>query len=422
MRFNLSKRSIIVLACTIAFSLLFLVPFATAADMDAALLQKCKDSRAALLKDLETYVNIDTGSGYEPGLKKFQGLLIQRLKDLGADVKTFEVGKPQAGYNIVATFRGTGKGTILILGHADTVWGPGPGEAAKRPFTIRGDRAYGPGVSDEKGGLVVALYALQILKDVNFKDFAKITFMINPDEEQSSLMSRDMIMKQAKEHTYTLTTEPGVPGDKVMNWRKGIGRLTMEVFGRNAHAGIEPEKGSNATMELAYQIMQLSKLGDSEKMTTVNWTLLEKTKTPVNVIPDYAWARADIRVLYPEEFDRVLKDAQALSAKQLIPDTKIKIELFKGRPPFAKNDKTDKLIKHLQNIYSSELGMKLDVEGSGGGSDANYAAIAGSIAVDGMGIVGGGDHSLDEYIELNSIVPRLYLMTRTIMDLGAGRM
>ena len=171
MQYPFSRRNLIVLAGSLVLSLFVFVAFAAAADTDAALLQKCKDSKAALLKDLETYVNIDSGSGYEPGLKKFQGLLIQRLKDLGADVKTYEVGKPQAGYNIVATFRGTGKGTILILGHADTVWGPGPGEAAKRPFTIRGDKAFGPGVSDEKGGLVIALYALQLLKEMNFKNF-----------------------------------------------------------------------------------------------------------------------------------------------------------------------------------------------------------------------------------------------------------
>lgn len=151
-----------------------------------------------------------------------------------------------------------------------------------------------------------------------------------------------MIKEVAKDYKYTLSVEPGIPGDKVMNWRKGIGRLTMEVTGRNAHAGIEPEKGRNATVELSHQIVQLSNLGNAQKMTTVNWTLLDKTKTPVNVIPDYAWAQADVRVLYPDEYDRIMKDAENTAKKQLVPDTQVKFSMFQGRPRlFTKNDKTD---------------------------------------------------------------------------------
>jgi glutamate carboxypeptidase len=172
---------------------------------------------------------------------------------------------------------------------------------------------------------------------------------------------------------------------------------------------------------MAHQIVQLSALGNDEKMTTINWTVLEKTNTALNVIPDLAKAQADVRVLYPEEYDRVFKEAEKLSAKHLVPDTTVKLDLVKGRPPFANNERTDKLTGYLQQIYSSELGLPLAIEGSGGGSDANYAAMAGSIAVDGLGIVGGNDHSPDEFIELNSIVPRLYLLTKIIMDIGAGR-
>lgn len=406
-------------ACTLSFLLLAVVSAGVAmASKDAALYQKCEEHRGLLLADLETFVNIDSGSGYEPGLKKYQALLIDRLKELGAEVEYTEVNKPQAGYNIKAEFRGTGKGSVLLLAHADTVFAAGTAE--KRPFRTDADKAYGPGVSDEKGGLTLALHALSILKESGFQDFGRITFLINPDEEKSSLESRDLIMKTAKEHQYSISVEPGIPGDAVMNWRKGIGRLTMTVTGRNAHAGIEPEKGRNATVELANQIVQLSKLGDAAKMTTVNWTLLDKTKTPVNVIPDSAWAQADVRVLYPEEYQRVLNDAKRIAATRLIPDTKVEFDLFQGRPPFAKNAKTDKLVSRLQAIYKDDLGLSLGVEGSGGGSDANYAAIVGSIAVDGLGIVGGNDHTPDEFIALGSITPRLYLLTRILMDIGSG--
>lgn len=387
-----------------------------AAAKDEGLYQACQEKRAAYLQELETYVNIDSGSEYEPGLKQLQGMLLERLRGLGAEVEYVEVKKPQAGYIIKATWQGTGKGKVLLLAHADTVYAAGT--VAKRPFHTDDLRAYGPGVSDEKGGLTLALQSLELLKERNFTDFERITFLINPDEEKSSLESRAMIQEVARQHTYTLCVEPGIPGDKVMNWRKGIGRLTLEVTGRNAHAGIEPEKGRNATVELAHQIVQLSQLSNAEKMTTVNWTLLDKTKTPVNVIPDYAWAQADVRVLYPEEYDRVMKDAERIVKQKLVPDTQVKLSLFKGRPPFAKNDKTERLVARMQTMYAEDLGLKLGIEGSGGGSDANYAAIAGSIAVDGLGVVGGNDHTPEEYIELNSIVPRMYLLTKSIMELG----
>lgn len=404
-------------ALVISVLLFGLIPTVYAAK-DEALYQQCLDKKVSYLTYLEKYVNIDSGSGYEPGLKEVQAMFIERLQALGAEVEYKEVNKPQAGYIIKATLHGTGKGNALILAHADTVYASGT--ASARPFRTDDTRAYGPGVSDEKGGLTLALTSLEILKEMNFTDFERITFLINSDEEKSSLESRDMIRQVAKEYNYTISVEPGIPGDKIMNWRKGIGRLTMEVYGRNAHAGIEPENGRNATVELAHQILQLSSLGDAKKMTTVNWTLLDKTKTPVNVIPDYSWAQADIRILYPEEYDRIMKDVETISKNRLVPDTQVKFNLFQGRPPFAKNGKTDAFVAYMQSIYVKDLDLKLGVEGSGGGSDANYAAIVGSIAVDGMGVVGGNDHTSDEYIELSSIVPRMYLLTKTLMDIGKG--
>jgi len=299
----------------------------------------------------------------------------------------------------------------------DTVFGPGT--AAARPFRIDGNRAYGPGVSDEKGGIVLGLQAIKLLKDLGYENYAKITWLLNPDEEKGSFGSRDLIKKTAAEHDYTLCLEPGVPGDAINPWRKGIGYYILTVKGRSAHAGIEPEAGRNAAMEAAFQILQLANLGDPKKMTTLNWTLI-KSGDRTNVIPDLAIAQADVRVLYADEYDRLEKDINRIIQKKLIPDTTVTLEARKGRPPFAKNAKSDALAAKLQGIYA-ELDMKLGSVGSGGGSDANYAASIGATAIDGLGIVGGGDHTPEEYIELNSIVPRLYLLTRTLMDLGAGK-
>jgi len=405
----------------IIFLCLFVISANTVyAAKDEVLYQQSMDRRQALLSELETYVNIDSGSGDGAGLKKLQSQLIERLKEMGAEVKYEEVKAPQAGYNIEAVWRGSGKGSILILAHADTVYTSGT--AAKRPFAMDTNRAYGPGVSDEKGGLTLALNALSLLHENNFNDYEKITFFINPDEEKSSTESKERIRQLAKEHLYTLSVEPGIPGDAIMNWRKGSARLIMEVYGRNAHAGIEPEKGRNATVELGHQLAQLyQKLDNPEKKSTVAWTSLVATKTPPNVIPDYASVLASVRVLYADEFNRIMKDAERISQNHLVPDTKVKFTLNVSRPPFSDNPSTDKLAQHMKSIYKDELRLPLGIEGSGGSSDANHAAAAGSITLDGLGLVGGNDHTPEEYIELSSIVPRLYLLTRTLMDIGSGK-
>lgn len=386
---------------------------------DENLYQQCNEKKPALLSELESYVNIDSGSGHGPGLKEFQNLLIERLKEIGAEVEYEEVKAPQAGYNVKAVWRGTGKGSILILAHADTVFAAGT--AAKRPFGMDENRAYGPGVSDEKGGLTLALNALTLLHENKFTDFEKITFFINPDEEKSSTESKAQLRELAKEHTYTLCVEPGIPGDAIMNWRKGSARLIMEVFGKTAHAGVEPEKGRNATIELGHQLAQLyQKLDNPAKKSTVAWTTMVASKTPPNVIPDYASVLASVRVLYADEFDRILKDAEKISQNHLVPDTQVKFTLNVSRPPFSDNPGTEKLTQHMKAIYKNDLGLVLGIAGSGGSSDANHAAAVGSITVDGLGLVGGNDHTPNEYIELSSVVPRLYLLTRTIMDIGNG--
>ena len=383
------------------------------------LYQQCINHREQILSELETYVNIDSGSEYEAGFKEFQELLIARLQDLGADVQYPEVKKPQEGYNIVATFHGTGKGTILMLAHADTVYPSGT--AKERPFRIDGKRAYGPGVADDKGGVVLGLHALSLLRENAFQSFDRITLMINPDEEKSSLASRDVIKHLARQHQYALGLEPGKPLDKIVHCRKGSGRLRMEVFGRSSHAGSAPEKGRNATIELAHQLMQLEgKLSDPVKGTSVNWTVLEKTKTSHNVIPDYAAAVSSVRVVDEEEWGRLMNDAEAISRNHFVPDTDVRFCLFVGRPAFPRNEKTDRLALHMQNIYVHELGLKLETVGSGGASDANHAFSSGAIVLDGLGIVGDHIHSPHECIDIGSVAPRLYLLTRILMDIGSG--
>jgi glutamate carboxypeptidase len=381
-----------------------------------ALLARAKHLQEDLLQDLETLVNIDSPSGYGAGSEKIMMVLSEKLRVLGGKVEILAVPKG-AGYNLVATFPGTGKGRILLMAHSDTVFKVGT--VAERPFNIANGKAYGPGVADDKGGIVAGLYAMKLLQERGFKDYRLITFLINCDEEIGSPSSRELIKNLAREHDYVICLEGGRQNDGVVNWRKGTGRIVVEVKGRASHAGSAPESGVNALLELAHQVLQLKKLEDKEKKTTLSFTVFQ-SGDKLNVIPDYAVARADMRALYPEEFARVEKAGLEIIKNKLYPESEVKLTLTIGRPAFHPNEKTEALIAKARGIYQ-EIGRSLKVVGSGGASDGNYTALMGTATIDSMGLVGGKGHTADEYIDIGKIPSRLYLLTRMVMELGAQK-
>jgi len=398
-------------------SLLFLfLATASFASPGQGLLNRAKQLQDDLLQDLETLVNVDSPTGFGAGSERIMLFLSEKLRGLGAQVDILGVPKG-AGYNLVASLQGNGKGRILLLAHSDTVFKVGT--AAERPFRIAQGRAYGPGVSDDKGGIVAGLYALKLLQERGFKDYGLITFLINCDEEIGSPSSRELIKSLAREHHYALCLEGGRENDGLVNWRKGTARIVVEVKGRAAHAGTAPESGTNALMELAHQVLQLKKLEDKEKKTSLNFTVFQAGDR-LNVIPDYAVARADLRAIHPEEFTRVQKAGLEIVKNKRYPESEVKFALTLGRPPFPPNEKTEGLIARAKAIYQ-EIGRSLKVSGSGGASDANYTVAAGTATLDSLGLVGGKPHTADEYIEIDKIPPRLYLLARMLMELGAEK-
>jgi glutamate carboxypeptidase len=382
---------------------------------DTALLERAQGAEALVLTDLAQLVNIDSPADHAAGLNQIQGILSTKLKSMGAEITTGP--SPRGSYNIVATFTGTGTGKLLLMAHVDTVFKVGA--AAERSFRMQGDRAYGPGVSDDKGPVLTGLYAIKLLQDSGFKDYAKITYLLNVDEEIGSPSSRELIKELAQQHDYAICLEGGRSNDGVVSFRKGISYLQIEAKGRASHAGNAPEKGVNALLELVEQIPALARLADPDKGTTVSFTVF-RSGDKTNVIPDKALAKADIRVLLPEEMDRLEKEAAEVVTNKLLPESQIKLTITRGRPPFPQNAATDALIEKAQAIYQ-ELGKTLTVAGSGGGSDGNYTASVGTPTLDSLGFVGGGAHGVDEYMEIKSIVPRLYLLSRLLMDLGSGK-
>ncbi|MGA9701025.1 M20/M25/M40 family metallo-hydrolase [Pseudomonas sp.] len=407
MLFNFPRT---LLAATLALS--FAIP-AYSAEPHKPIQADAEQYKTEALKLLERLVNIDSGSGYEPGLTQVRDIAVDELKQLGFTIELVP-DKAANSSHVIATLKGTGKAKILLMAHMDTVFKEG--SAAERPFHIKDGRAYGPGVMDDKGGIVAGIYALKVLKNQGFKDYAQITFLLDASEETGSDAASELIRKTAKAHDVTLNLEPGRPADGLVVWRKGSATAVVEVKGKAAHAGVAPELGRNAAMEAAHQILQLGKLGDEEKKTTINFTVI-KSGDRTNVIPDQATAKADVRAALPEEFDRIEKDLARVSANKLIPETDVKTTLQRGLPPMPQTPESDKLVAIAQGIYG-ELGKKLTIEGSGGAADASLSAGVGTPTLDGFGIVGGNIHTPEEYADVESVAPRIYLLSRMIMELS----
>jgi glutamate carboxypeptidase len=383
--------------------------------IDEALYQRCQEVQADFVSLWRQLVDIDSGTGYGEGLTQVGNIAVEFLKTVGAEIQRIPVQNGKAGFHIIATLTGKGTGKVLAMAHMDTVFSTGT--AADRPFRIADEWAYGPGVSDCKGSVALCLFALQLLHERNYQEFAKITCLFNCDEETGSPSSRDLIQTLAKEHDVVLCCEPGQVGDGVVLWRKGSALMTVEVQGRSSHAGSAPQDGRNAIMELINQVGQLSQLEKADKLTSVNFTTIQAGDR-TNVIPDYAVAQADIRVVYTSELERIEQQSALIASQTAISDTTVTVHVSRQNPPFPQNEGTTALISHAQSIYG-ELGLSLKEAGAGGASDANWAAVAGAVVIDGLGPVKGGiNHTDKERTNIHSVVPRLYLLTRLFMDAG----
>jgi glutamate carboxypeptidase len=379
--------------------------------------QAAMTSRAGALDLLKEIVDIDSGTGDVAGGTQVEAVLAARLRLLGADVRLAPAEAAELPDNLVAVFHGTGKGRILIIAHIDTVFGPGT--AAGRPFSMDAQRAHGPGVGDEKAGVVNAITALKILHDLGFKNYATITLLLDDSEERGSPGSRQLIASLVKQHDVEFNMEPGDPPDSLTVWRKGSAGIRIQVKGRAAHAGMAPQDGRNAAVELVHQLSALEgAFPHSGDGTTVNLTVL-KSGERNNIIPDSAEAVLNVRFRKPEDFDAVLAKVEAGAAGTAVADTRVTVTHDPAYPPLTENAQIDALAARARAIYA-EIGKTVELSGNGGASESALAMANGTPALDGLGYVGGDFHTDHEWIDLNSVVPRLYLFTRLLMETGAN--
>jgi len=384
------------------------------APKDAKVWAAAEAARPGQLQLLQQVVDIDSGTGDAAGGRKVEAVLIPRLKALGMTIETVPAEAEGLPENLVARLSGTGKGRILMIGHIDTVFGPGT--VAKRPYRAEAARAYGPGVSDEKGGVIEGLTALRILHDQGFKDFKQIAFLMETSEERGSPGTQKLIGRLLADADVELNLEPGDPPDALTVWRKGSTTFHIDVKGRAAHAGIAPQDGRNAILELIHQLGADAVFPTSGEGLTANVTIFNGGSRN-NIIPEEAHAQINVRVRERAQVAQVEAVLQKNAQTTAIPDTTVAVSREPAYPPLPSNPATDALAARAQAIYAG-LGLALTTAGNGGASESALAAEAGVPALDGLGPVGGGFHSDAEYLELKSLTPRLYMLTKLIQDLG----
>lgn len=410
------------------------VATAAMAAPDARIAALAAKEKQPLLDSLSQLVGIESGSRDLPGLEKIAALIADRLRALGGQVELIEPGSAASpdvyrmedtpekiGKVVKATFKGTGTKNILLIAHMDTVYQTGM--LAKQPFRVDGDKAYGLGIADDKQGIAVILHSLAVLKQLDFKEYGTLTVLINADEEISSPGSRALITQIGSQQDAVLSHEGSyVTDDKLSLATAGIGSVSLKVQGKASHAGSAPEKGVNAFYEMAHQVLQMRDLSDPSTGLKMNWTVAQ-AGTNRNVIPATATAGADVRVTKVADYDRVEKEIAERSKKQLISDAKVEVKFERRRPPLESSAASMALAKHAQGIYA-EMDRKLaaDDKVAGGGTDAAFAGLSTKAGVvERFGLQGYGAHSADaEYVLIDSIEPRLYLVTRMVMDLSRG--
>jgi glutamate carboxypeptidase len=387
---------------------------AASAEADPRLLEAARKEQAALIVSLQDMVQIESPSSDAAGLSRMADYTEKRLRQLGASVERRK-GSEGPGDIVIGTFRGSGSKRLMLIAHMDTVYPVGT--LKSQPYRIEDGRIYGPGIADDKGGISVVLHALKIMKDLKLQDYARLTVLFNADEETGSRGSGMLIAAQAAEHDVVLSCEPtpDVP-EGVLLSAAGTASVTMQVRGRASHAGAAPEMGRNALVELSHQILQTEDIAKSVPGTQLNWTGA-KAGVVRNQIPEQAQAVADMRLTARDGIERMQEALQERVKQRRVPDTETTIHIDRGRPPYVATPAGLELARKAEAIYA-EIDRKLTlIPATGGATDAGYAGLTGKAAVlESLGLAGAGYHARDEYIVIDSIVPRLYLLIRLLQE------
>jgi glutamate carboxypeptidase len=380
--------------------------------LDAAI----RASEPAFLADLERLVNIDCGSYTPKGVDEVGRFVAGFLAELGADVEARPDPAGRLGATIVGRLHGTaGWPRIVLIGHMDTVFDPGT--AAERPFRIDPDgRAHGPGVTDMKSGLLAGLYAVRAIAAAGPLPFERLTFIANPDEEIGSISSTPHIRELAADADACLVLECARANGDIVSSRKGILDARITVHGRAAHAGVEPEKGRSAILAAADFVQRLHALNGRWDGVTVNVGVVRGGTRP-NVVAEQCELQVDVRAVGRNELELAEAEIRALLRSPSVDDTTAEMTEMARWWPMEKLEHSGRLVAHAIAL-AGRLGFTLEDTATGGASDANSTAGMGIPSLDGLGPIGGNDHSPAEYLDVASIVPRTTLVAALLLAIA----
>jgi len=381
--------------------------------MMQSLLRDSQGREKDIVRLLGEFVRCESPSHNKAAVDRMGEIVASEWRRRGAKVRVLR--QKERGNHVRAeiwTGGGRASGQILVLGHMDTVYPLGT--LAKMPFRVARGRAWGPGTFDMKGGLVLALAAIDALKATGLRGGKRLVFLWTSDEEIGSFTSRREIEREARRSDAVLVLEPSLsPEGKLKTARKGVGTAEIIVTGRAAHAGIDPGAGVNAVHELALQIARLGQMNAPRRGITVQATVIAGG-TASNVVPDHARAEVDIRYSRLADAPKLNRKLHAL--KPILPGARIEVRGGVNRPPLERTAGVRELFRRARSLMQ-EIGVPLGEASTGGGSDGNFTGALGVPTLDGLGAIGDGAHSPGEHVVIRALPARAALIAGLLASL-----
>ena len=390
-------------------------------DVSAALITQLRaaalEAQPAYERDLSEIVAIDSGS-YDPaGVNRVADWVSARLASDGFAVERVASPDGETGDAIIGRRRGTGTKRIALFAHMDTVFEIG--DAASRPFRIdEHGHGRGPGVTDDKAGVIASLHAAAHLRDAGAERFGELILIFTPDEEIGSPFGASVLRDATAGIDVALCMECARENGDLVTSRKGVVDLEIAVRGKAAHSGIEPERGAHAGVEAAHLTLFLQGLADPEAGVTVNVGMLRAGER-LNIVPDRAVLHVEVRAITATTLDRTLELIRDRLAAPVTGGTELTLAAIDHCPPMEETPAGDALAERAVAI-AAELGFTPGLARTGGVSDSNRIAARGIVTLDGLGPVGGGDHSESEWLDLQSVPDRVSLLAALIDDIGGS--
>ncbi|MGL5947555.1 MAG: M20 family metallopeptidase [Aeromonas sp.] len=366
------------------------------------------------LAELAPLINVDCGSLNQAGIAQVAELLAQKYSAMGGwDIKRVDCGAAGVGLEI-RNQPANPQIDVMLIGHMDTVFPVGT--VAARPMSHDGVKAYGPGVSDMKSGLLNIVYALRAL-DPAVRNKLSLCICMNPDEEIGSTYSAEWLASVAKNAKQVLVAEAARADGSLVKARKGMARYRIEFTGKAAHAGNDPQAGRSAITELAHWVLALNSHTNFDTGTTLNVGTVSGG-TGSNIVPANATAVVDVRFWDNADFAALHAALTDLATRPHVDGVKIALVQEAHKPAMVPSAGTESLMA-LVEICGADMNLPITWQAVGGGSDANLTASMGIPTLDGLGPIGAGFHSEDEYLLLDSIAPRIELLKRVLTRLAA---